>query len=32
VATDDVRLCAVLIDIDSESGRCRSIERIMLGL
>ena len=32
VGTDDVRLCAVLIDIDSQSGRCRSIERIMLSL
>jgi metallophosphoesterase (TIGR00282 family) len=30
VATDDVRLCAVVVDIDSDSGKCRSIQRIML--
>lgn len=32
VATEDVRLCAVVCDIDSQSGKCRSIERIMVGL
>jgi metallophosphoesterase (TIGR00282 family) len=30
-ATGDTRLCAVLIDSDEESGRARSIERLMLG-
>jgi calcineurin-like phosphoesterase len=29
-ATGDVRLCAVVIDGDENSGHARSIERIML--
>jgi len=32
VASDDVRLCAVLLDIDQESGKCRSNERLMVSL
>ncbi|HKY33581.1 MAG TPA: TIGR00282 family metallophosphoesterase [Candidatus Polarisedimenticolia bacterium] len=30
-ARGDVRLCAVLVDVDSETGRAASIERMMLG-
>jgi metallophosphoesterase (TIGR00282 family) len=29
-ATDDVRLCAAVIDCDAESGKARSIERLMI--
>ncbi len=30
VAKDDIRLCAVLLDINPESGHCNSIERLMV--
>jgi calcineurin-like phosphoesterase len=29
-ATGDVRLCAVVIDCDENTGKARSIERLML--
>jgi calcineurin-like phosphoesterase len=29
-ATDDVRLCATLIDCDSTTGRATTVQRIML--
>ena len=28
VATDDVRLCGVLVKVDSETGRAQAIERV----
>lgn len=30
VATDDVKLCAVLLDVDEETGKARSIQRLRL--
>jgi hypothetical protein len=30
VATDDVRACGILVDIDEETGRATSIERVVI--